>query len=127
MTQLFIDREALCKTSSRNSFFGKIKAIQTDDNQARVVLTALGGYFVTAVFTNDSPEYLALKLGRVVTAEVKAPWVILHGGDVEPKCIAENRFIGIIERMTKRLVNTEYTVRISDGTVRCAVVSTEST
>ena len=61
----------------------------------------------------------------LITAEVKAPWVILHSGKEEPKSSAENRFNGIIERINKGKVNTEYTVRIPDGTEVCAVISTE--
>jgi molybdate transport system regulatory protein len=80
----------------------------------------------TTIITNDSLKQLALKEGRLITAEVKAPWVIMHSGPEEPKCSAENRFNGVIERIKKGEVNTEYTVRISDGTALCAVVSTES-
>jgi molybdate transport system regulatory protein len=126
VTKLFMDREAARKTSARNSFFGKIQAIQRGDIQSRVVLTTMSGYSITTVITNDSLELLALRQGRLITGEVKAPWVILCGGDEEPKCSSENRFNGIVERINKGQVNTEYTVRIGDGTVLCAVVSTES-
>lgn len=126
VTKLYMDREAARKTSARNSFFGKIQAIQRGDIQARVGLITISGYSITTVITNDSLELLGLKEGRLITAEIKAPWVILHGGDEEPICSAENRFNGVIERINKGQVNTEYTVRIDDGTVLCAVVSTES-
>lgn len=126
VTKLFIYREAARKTSARNSFFGKIQTVQRGDIQSRVVLTTMSGYSITTVITNDSLELLALKEGRLITAEVKAPWVILHGGDEEPKCSTENRFNGVVERIKKGQVNTEYSVRIADGTVLCAVVSTES-
>ncbi len=125
VTKLFMDREAARKTSVRNSFFGKIRAVQRGDIQSRVVLTTISGYSITTVITNDSLELLGLKEGQLITAEIKAPWVILHGGDEEPKCSAENRFNGVVERINKGQVNTEYTVRIADGTVLCAVVSTE--
>ncbi|MFH2091542.1 MAG: TOBE domain-containing protein [Pseudomonadota bacterium] len=125
VTKRFIERESSRKTSARNSFFGKIQSLQKGDIQTRVTLTSISGYSVTAVITNDSAEQLALKKGMLITAEVKAPWVILHSGKQEPKCSAENRFNGIIERINKGKVNTEYTVRITDGTELCAVVSTE--
>lgn len=125
VTKLFIEREASRKTSARNSFFGKIQDLQRGDIQTRVTLTTISGYSVVTVITNDSVEQLALKKGRLVTAEVKAPWVILHSGKKEPKCSAENRFYGLIEHINKGKVNTEYTVRITDGTALCAVVSTE--
>lgn len=126
VTKLYMDREAARKTSARNTFFGKIQSVQRGDIQARVVLTTISGYSITTVITNNSSELLGLKEGRLITAEIKAPWIILHGGDEEPMCSAENRFNGVVERISKGQVNTEYTVRIADGTVLCAVVSTES-
>ena len=126
VTRLFIEREASRKTSARNSFFGKIQSLQRGDIQTRVTLTTVSGYPVTTVITNDSLERLALKEGRLITAEVKAPWVIVHTGEEKPECSAENIFGGTIEGIKKGMVNTEYTLRISDGTTLCAVVSTES-
>ena len=125
VTKLFLEREASHRTSARNSFFGKIKALQRGDIQTLVTLTTISGHSVTTVITNDSVEQLALKKGRLITAEVKAPWVILHNGKEEPKCSTENKFNGLIERINKGQVNTEYTVRITDGTALCAVVSTK--
>ena len=125
VTKLFIEREASRKTSARNSFFGKVQALRKGDIQTQVTLTTIGGDAIATVVTNDSAEQLALKKGRLITAEVKAPWVILHSGEKEPKCSAENRFYGVIERMNKGSVNTEYTIHTTNGTTLCAVVSTE--
>ncbi|MFH2063652.1 MAG: TOBE domain-containing protein [Pseudomonadota bacterium] len=126
VTKLFIDREASRRTSARNSFFGKIQMIRRGDIQSRVTLTTVSGNSVSTVITNDSLDRLALKKGRLITAEVKAPWVILFSGEKEPQCSAENRFNGIIEQINKGRINTEYTIRIEDGTVLCAIVSAES-
>jgi molybdate transport system regulatory protein len=126
VTKFFIERESSRKTSARNSFFGKIQVIQRGDIQARIELTTIGGYSVITVITNDSLERLGLKEGKLITAEVKAPWVILQKRNEEPECTAENRFNGVIERVNKGEINTEYAVRISDGTVLCSVVTTES-
>ncbi len=125
LTRIFIEREASRKTSARNSFFGKIQTLQRGDIQTRVTLTTVSGYCVVTVITNDSLEQLALTKGRLVTAEVKAPWVMLYRSREAPKCSAENKFNGLIERIHKGEVNTEYTVRIADGTALCALVSTE--
>ncbi|MBI9084938.1 MAG: TOBE domain-containing protein [Desulfobacterales bacterium] len=124
VTRLFMEREASRKTSARNSFFGKIQAIQRGDIQSVVTLTTIGGHGVTTVITNDSLDRLALKEGILITAEVKAPWVILQKGDAEPVCSAENRFYGVIARSNKGRVNTEYAVRLTDETELCAIVST---
>ena len=124
VTRLFMEREASRKTSARNSFFGKIQAVLRGDIQSVVTLATIGGHSVTTVITNDSLDRLALKEGIWITAEVKAPWVILQKGDDEPVCSAENRFHGVIARITKGRVNTEYAVRLSDETELCAIVST---
>lgn len=126
VARLFMERESMQKTSARNSFLGKIINIQRGDIQARVVLATIEGHCVTAIITNDSVERLGLKQGRLVTAEVKAPWVILHGGDREPECSAENRFKGVLTRIARGKINAECVVRISDTMELCAVVSTEA-
>jgi len=126
ITRLFMEREASRKTSARNSFFGKIREIQRGDIQARVTMTTIGGHTITTVITNYSLDMLGLKEGRLITAEIKAPWVILQKGVEEPACSAENRQNGVIARITSGSVNTEYAVRITDGTELSAVISTES-
>jgi molybdate transport system regulatory protein len=123
----FIEKEARRKTSARNSFFGKITSINKGDIQATVEMITIGGATVTTVITNDSLERLNLKRGSLITAEVKAPWVILQKSDKEPESTAENRFAGNIVRINKGEIATEYVVRISDGTELCSVVSTENT
>jgi molybdate transport system regulatory protein len=125
VTKLFIEREASRKTSARNSFFGKIQALQKGDIQTRVTLTTAGGDTVEAVITNSSVERLSLKESRLIMAEVKAPLVIVYSGEKEPECSAENRFYGMIEQINAGRINTEYIVRIKDGTRLCALVSTQ--
>ena len=52
--------------------------------------------------------------------------VILEKSGREPQCTAENRFEGVVEGINKGRVNTEYIVRISEGTRLCSIVTTES-
>jgi len=126
VTKLFMERESSRKTSARNSFFGKIQDIQRGDIQTKVKLITIAGHRITTVITNDSFERLGLRQGKLITAEVKAPWVILQKINGEPETTAENRFCGTIDRIKKGKVTTEYVVRISDGTELCSVVTTES-
>jgi molybdate transport system regulatory protein len=126
VTKFFMEKESSRKTSARNSFFGKIKIILRGDIQTKVELTTIGGHSVTTVITNDSLKSLGLKVGNLITAEVKAPWVILQKTDEDPVCTAENRFNGVIIRINTGKINTEYVVRISDGTELCSVVTTEA-
>lgn len=124
--KFFLEKESRRKTSARNAFFGKISAIQVGDIQTKVELVTAGGYRITTVITNDSLKRLGLKAGMLITAEVKAPWVILQKGDKEPLCSAENRFQGIVERVIQGKVTTEYVVKISDGTALCSLVTSKS-
>jgi molybdate transport system regulatory protein len=126
VAQYFIEKESRRKTSARNSFFGKIRSIQKGDIQANVEMITAGGDLVTTIITNDSLSRLGLKPGALITAEVKAPWVILEKSDRKPESTAENRFPGTITRITKGKVTTEYVVRIADGTELCSLVNTEN-
>ncbi len=123
VARMFMERESSRGTSARNSFFGKVVELQRGDIQARVRLTTITGYDITTMITNTSLERLGLKAGRLITAEVKAPWVILQKGDEEPFTSAENRFVGTISRISSGELNSEYALRISDGTELCAIVS----
>jgi molybdate transport system regulatory protein len=126
VTKYFMERESSRKTSARNSFFGKIVTLQHGDIQTLVELSTIQGQQVTTVVTNDSVERLILKEGKMVTAEVKAPHVIVEKTDEEPKTSAENKFKGIIEQVNRGKINTEYVIAISDGTRLCSITTTES-
>lgn len=125
-SRFFIEKESLRKTSARNIFFGKIRTIQTGDIQSKIVMITIAGTTVTAVITNDSLARLNLRIGSLITAEVKAPWVILQKENDEPDCTAENRFYGTISRIAKGEIMTECVVRLADGTEMCSVVTRES-
>ncbi len=124
--KFFLEKESRRKTSARNRFFGKISDIQKGDVQAKVELVTIGGDQVTALITNDSLIRLGLRPGMLISAEVKAPWVVLQKGTEEPNCTAENKFQGTIARINKGQIATEYVVRIADGTELCSLVTSES-
>jgi molybdate transport system regulatory protein len=122
----FVEKESRRKTSARNSFFGKITSIKKGDIQAKVDLITLSGDTVTTIITRDSLSRLGLKTGSLITAEVKAPWVVLQKSDKEPASTAENRFEGVITRISKGKITTEYVVSISDGTELCSIVTSDN-
>jgi molybdate transport system regulatory protein len=124
--KFFLEKESRRKTSARNTFFGKISDIQKGDVQAKVDLVTIGGDQVTALITNDSLIRLGLRPGMLISAEVKAPWVVLQKATEEPNCTAENKFQGTIARINKGQIATEYVVRIADGTELCSLVTSES-
>jgi len=80
----------------------------------------------TTMITNDSLTRLGLKIGSLITAEVKAPWIILEKGDREPECSAENRFRGTIARIHDGKLTTGFVVRIPDGTELCSIMTAKS-
>ncbi|MFZ5766800.1 MAG: TOBE domain-containing protein [Thermodesulfobacteriota bacterium] len=125
LTRLFVERESMRKTSARNAFFGKIAAIRRGDIQSRVELTTISGHSIVTTITNDSLERLVLREGRLITAEVKAPWVTLQKGAEKPISSAENIFHGVVTHINQGEMASEYVLRIADGNELCAIVSSE--
>lgn len=126
VTRHFMEKESSRKTSARNTFFGKIHAIRRGDIQAMVELATIGGDLIRTVITNGSLTRLGLREGTLISAEVKAPWVVLFKGAAEPDTSADNRFPGTIEHIVSGAVNTEFVVRIADGTELCSLVTSAS-
>ncbi len=126
VARFFLEKESGRKSSARNTFFGKISSIQKGDIQAKVEMVTLGGDRVTTVITNDSLARLGLKVGTLLTAEVKAPWVVLQKSEAAPTCTAENMFRGTIDRILHGRITTEYLVRIADGTELCSLVTSDT-
>jgi molybdate transport system regulatory protein len=122
-THFFLEKEARRKTSARNRFFGKITKIQKGDIQSKVEMLTIGGDSVTTIITNDSLHRLGLKPGRMISAEIKAPLVVLFKASEDPKVTAENRFHGTIVRVNKGRITTEYVVRLADETELCSLMS----
>lgn len=124
--RLFVDKESGRRTSARNSFFGKIQTLLMGDVMTRVELLTMGGHILITVITNDSVQRLGLKKGKLITAEVKAPWVMLQKCSSALECSADNMFKGTIRKIISGAINSEYIVEISDGTRICSIVTTES-
>ena len=51
---------------------------------------------------------------------------MLHKSGQRQECSADNMFKGVVEKITPGEINTEYVVRISDGTEVCSLVTSES-
>lgn len=126
VTRFFTEKESGRKTSARNSFFGRIETIQTGDIQSRIEILTLGGHSIAAIITNDSCQRLGLKKGKWVGAEIKAPWIMVLKSRIRPLCSADNIIEGIVEKIISGEINTEYQVKISDGTKICSLVTRAS-
>lgn len=123
VAKYFADRENNRKTSARNSFFGKISAIDKGDIQTLVKVISLSGNTITSIITNDSLARIGLKPGMLITAEVKAPWIQLCKSRNPPNCSAENLFQGTVSRITKNSTTAEIIVQLPDGTELCAIIT----
>ncbi|MDR0238866.1 MAG: TOBE domain-containing protein [Deltaproteobacteria bacterium] len=123
VTRWHMERESGRKTSARNRFFGKVQSLIKGEVQSLVQLATLDGGALSAIVTNTSAEHLGLKPGRLLSAEVKAPWLVLERHNAKGCSSLENRRDGIIVRIKAGAVNTECAVRITDGVQLCAVVS----
>ena len=123
-TRWFLERESGRMTSARNSFFGKITALSKDNVQSLLELSTTDGKTIKTIVTNDSVKKMGLKPGRMITAEIKAPWLIVERPDRPGSSSAENEREGVIKKVTRGKINTECTVQIGQGLELCAVVST---
>lgn len=124
LTKRFMDKESAHKTSARNAFYGKIKAIRKGDIQTLVDIVTLHNQTITTIITNDSRDRLMLHEGVFISAEIKAPWILIHKCQQEPECSAENRFPGTIRRLLQGKLNTECVLQVSDDIELCALLST---
>lgn len=123
VAKYFADRENNRKTSARNSFYGKITAIQKAEIQTLVEVVTMSGNRITAIITNGSLARLGLRPGMLVTAEVKAPWIQLCRNKSAPDCSADNIFQGTVCQITKNRATAEIVVRLPDETELCAIIT----
>ncbi len=126
IVNFYILKETAMKTSARNSFTGKVTGIRQADNLAEVEVTTPSGIKVVSVITQDSYMNLGIKEGLLVTATVKAPWVILVKEDMKLKTSARNRYCGKIVKIHEGQLSAEVVVELADGTKVCSLITDES-
>jgi molybdate transport system regulatory protein len=126
MVQQHIRKEAVMKTSARNSFTGQVTAIRQDGLLAEVELTTSAGYKVVSVITEESFLKLGVTQGKVLTATIKAPLVIIVKEPQAGKTSMRNRFHGKIARINTGKIAAEVVVTLPDGTDVCALITDES-
>ena len=126
IVQQYINRESKMKTSARNAFTGKITKIAHDGLLVEVELTTVAGLQIVSVITEESFTSLHLAEGSVVTATVKAPWVILTEHEDGLKTSARNKLSGTISDVKSSEIACEVVVTLADGSNVCALVTRES-
>ena len=122
----YLDRESNRRTSARNMFFGKIVGLTRGDIQSEAVLLTLGGISISSIITNGSLKKMRLKKGSLVTAEIKAPTVLIAGAEGATDVSAENRVQGVVLETNFGRVNTEVIMTLEEGTQLCAIITTAS-
>lgn len=113
------------KTSARNQFLGKVKAVKHGPINAEIVLDIGGGDELAAVITQDSAAHLGLAEGTQAYALVKAPWVIVTT-DETMKTSARNRLCGTVVRCHEGAINSEVVIELPGGKMVVAMVTNDA-
>ena len=88
-----------------------------------VEITTTSGYKLISVITKESYEKLGITLGMLMTATIKAPFVVVVKEPDARNTSARNRFPGKITRINKGQIAAEVVVGLADGTEVCALVT----
>ena len=119
-------KESRLKTSARNAFMGKVTRIIKGDIQTVVTLLTLGGYELTTIITNESALRLSLGTDTLLSAEVKAPWVMVAAGTDPPVTSCANVLPGTVSRILRGKSTAEIILTLTDGTEACALITRPS-
>lgn len=126
IVQQYFNRERKMKTSARNAFTGKVSKIVRDGLLVEVELTTMAGLKVVSVITQESFASLGILEGSVLTATVKAPWVILAEEEGVLKTSARNSFPGTVSAVKHSEIACEVLVDLADGSRVCALITKDS-
>jgi molybdate transport system regulatory protein len=113
------------KTSARNQFWGKVKAIHKGAVNADVVLDVGGGLEIFANITNEAVQDLDLKPGREAAALIKASFVLLSP-DPNVRISARNRLRGKVVKVIPGSVNGEVKVQLAEGRTLTAILTNDA-
>lgn len=120
---LFILKRLSMKTSARNQFFGKVKAIQLGATNDAVEIAIAGGQTVVATVTSESTKELGLEVGSEVFTLIKASSIILVSEAEDMRFSARNQFAGTVARVQKGAVNSEVVVTVGDSTMAVIITN----
>ncbi|QLQ66309.1 MULTISPECIES: molybdopterin-binding protein [Providencia] len=113
--------------SARNQLSGVVDSILMGAVNDEVILDLGHGESIAAVITKNSTKQLGLEKGKLATAVIKAPWVVLVSNAEEYNFSARNQFNGVIESIEKGSVNSVVNLKTTAGTLLSAVVTNNST
>ncbi|MEQ4777569.1 TOBE domain-containing protein [Providencia huaxiensis] len=113
--------------SARNQLSGVVESIVKGSVNDEIILDLGNGESIAAVITKNSTQQLGLEKGKLVTAVIKAPWVVLVSNAEEYNFSTRNQFDGVIESIEKGSVNSVVNLKTNAGTLLSAVVTNNST
>ncbi len=114
------------KTSARNEFLGRVKAVKRGAVNAEVVLDIGNNLALVAIITNESVDNLGLAPGVEAYALIKAPWVIVTSAASPVRTSARNTLCGIVTRCQTGAVNGEVVIELESGKSIAAIITNES-
>lgn len=114
------------KTSARNQFVGKVKAIRRGAVNDEIALELPGGAEIVAVITCDSTESLGLQIGSTAIALIKASSVMLVSDPGGAKLSARNQLTGVVAEVVPGAVNADVLLDVAGCGRVAAIVTRES-
>ena len=118
-------KAVVMKTSARNQFSGKVKAVHKGAVNADVILDLGGGVEIFANITNEAVKDLDLKTGRDAVALIKASFVLLSP-DPNIHISARNKLPGEVTKVIPGSVNSEVKLQLAGGRTLAAIVTNEA-
>lgn len=112
------------KTSARNQFVARVKAIRRGAVNDEIILAMQGGAEIVAVITRESTESLGLQAGSTAVALIKASSVMLMSGEAGARLSARNQLAGVVTGIAPGAVNAEVVLDV-EGCGRVAAVVTQ--
>jgi molybdate transport system regulatory protein len=113
------------KTSSRNSFHGKVTAIRAGVINDEIELLLDNGDTVCALITRTATEKLKLTVGSEALAIVKATEIMLAAETEDYLFSCKNQFSGKVVKLVRGFVNGEVLLQTASGLELNATITLE--
>ncbi len=118
-------RRMSMKTTARNQFAGRIKAIEIGPVSAQATIELKSGDLITATLTSAAATRLKLKKGKEAIALIKASAVVLVTDFAGWQLSARNQLTGTVSRIERGAVSSLVIVTLPGGAVVSASVTNE--
>lgn len=112
--------------SARNQLTGVISSLSEGAVNDEIEIRLASGAKLVAVVTQSSSHQLGLKIGKEVTALIKASWVLLATQDSDFIFSARNQFSGQITALEKGAINATVAIKTEEGLTLTAVITNDS-